>query len=202
MANGNASARSKAYLLVFDGLVDWEPAHAFCQIRKSGKFEVVTAGFSRQVVTSMAGLKILPDVTIDDVDPKTTAFFMLPGGEMWQEKSREVLHPLLHRLHDQNVLLGAICAATLEIARAGLTRGIRHTSNTRSYLKAMVPTYEDDAFYVDELAVADHNLITASGLGSIEFAREVIRYLGLFNDADAALWFDMFKQGVIPAGMV
>jgi hypothetical protein len=63
-------------------------------------------------------------------------------------------------------------------------------------------SYCDDAFYEDELAVTDQRIITASGLGSIEFAREVIRCLKLYSDADAELWFDMFKRGVIPAGMV
>jgi putative intracellular protease/amidase len=194
--------KPKACLLVFDGFADWEPAHAFCQITKSGKFEVVTAGFSRQTVLSMAGLKITPDVTIDEVNPEDTAFFMLPGGDMWQENSHEVIESLLNRLHEQNVLIGAICAATLEVARAGLMRGVHHTSNAKAYLKAMVPGYRDDDFYVDELAVADQNIITASGLGSLEFAREVIRHLKLYSNTDAETWYDMFKHGVIPAGMV
>jgi hypothetical protein len=47
--------KSKAYLFVFEGLADWEPAHVFCELNKSGKFEVVTAGFSRETVTTMGG---------------------------------------------------------------------------------------------------------------------------------------------------
>src|SRR5882762_3345522 len=116
------SMKSKAYLLVFDGLADWEPAHAFCAINKSGKFEVLTAGFSRETVITMGGLKLQPDVTLEDVNPAETAFFMLPGGDMWQKTSYPEIKALLHRLHEQQVLIGAICAATLEIARAGLTR--------------------------------------------------------------------------------
>ena len=104
-------------------------------------------------------------------------------------------------LHDNGVLIGAICAATLEIARAGLTHGIRHTSNAKAYLKSLVPGYQDGDFYVDELAVSDDNIITASGLGSLEFAREVQRHLKIHNEPEIALWFDMFKNGVVPAGM-
>ncbi|HEY1660242.1 MAG TPA: DJ-1/PfpI family protein [Candidatus Sulfotelmatobacter sp.] len=194
--------KPNAYLLVFDGLADWEPAHAFCQIKKSGKYEVITAGFSSAPVISMAGLKITPDLTINDVDPSNTAFFMLPGGDMWEKKSDEKIEALLHRLHEESVLIGAICAATLEIARTGLTHAVRHTSNSKSYLKAMVPQYRDDAFYVDELAVADNNIVTASGLGSVEFARNVIRSLKLYSDADAEIWYGMFKRGVIPVGVL
>jgi putative intracellular protease/amidase len=105
--------KPKACLLVFDGLADWEPAHAFCQITKSDKFEVVTAGLSRRTITSMAGLKIVPDLTLDEVNPAETACFMLPGGDMWQEPSHHGVEDLLHQLHERNVLIGAICAATL-----------------------------------------------------------------------------------------
>ena len=199
--------KSKAYLFVFDGLADWEPAHAFCEISKSGKFEVVTAGFSRHIVTTMGGLKLKPDVTLEDVrledaGPLDTAFFMLPGGDMWQENSFAEVKTLVRSVHERGVLIGAICAATLELARAGLTRGIRHTSNSKAFLKSVVPDYKDDSFYVDELAVTDRKIITASGLGSLEFAREVIRELGIYNPADTATWFDMFKRGLVPAGLV
>jgi putative intracellular protease/amidase len=193
--------KPKAYLLVFPGFADWEPAHAFCEINRSGKFEVFTVGFSRDPVTSMAGLRVSPAVTIHDVHPADAAFFMLPGGDLWQEKSQEQIHKLLHALHANGVLIGAICAATLEIARAGLTHGIRHTSNGKAYLESMVPGYQDGDLYVDELAVADGTIITASGLGSVEFAREVQRHLKIHGESEIALWFDMFKNGVVPAGM-
>jgi hypothetical protein len=87
----------------------------------------------------------------------------------------------------------------LEIARAGLTTNIRHTSNSKDYLKAMVAYYSDENLYVNELAVTDQNVITASGLGCVEFAREVIKQLNLYNEADTRTWFEMFKHGVYPA---
>lgn len=191
--------KPKAYFLVFDGLADWELAHALCEINKSGKFEVVSVGFSKEPVTTMGGLKLSPDITLDDVAPAEACIFMLPGGDMWESESHENLKTLLRRLHAERVPIGAICGATLEIARAGLTRNTRHTSNSKDYLKAMVTDYGDDDFYAGELAVTDENVITASGLGSVEFAREVIKQLKLYNEDDTQLWFKMFKHGVSPA---
>jgi putative intracellular protease/amidase len=190
--------KPKAYLLVFDGLADWEPAHVLCEINKSQKYDVVTVGFSRDVVTSMGGIKLTPDITLAGVSPAESAIFIMPGGDMWQQKSHPELVSLLHRLNDGNVPIAAICAATLEVARAGLTSKTHHTSNGKKYLKSMVPDYRDESFYVEELAVTDKNLITASGLGSLEFGREVIRKLQLHGKADTEMWFDMFKRGVIP----
>src|SRR5215470_3150105 len=117
--------KPKAYFLVFDGLADWELAHALCEINKSGKFEVVSAGFSDKPVTSMGGLVVSPHISLDEVTPAEASIFMLPGGDMWEQESHENLKTLLRRLHADRVPIGAICGATLEVARAGLTRNIR-----------------------------------------------------------------------------
>ncbi|MGA8273757.1 MAG: type 1 glutamine amidotransferase family protein [Candidatus Sulfotelmatobacter sp.] len=194
--------KSKAYLFVFDGLADWEPALALCEIRKSGKYEVLSAGESCEPVVTMGGLKIMPDITVDEIEPRETKIFILPGGDRWERGSHPKVGELLRRLHTREIFIGALCAATLEIARAGLTAGVRHTSNGKAYLKKMVPEYKDESLYVNELAVTDQKIITASGLGSVEFAREVIRELGIYNDADRAMWFEMFKHGAIPAGLL
>jgi putative intracellular protease/amidase len=191
--------KTKAYFLVFDGLADWELAHALCEINKSEKFEVVSVGFAKEHVTTMGGLKLRPDITLDEVTSSEARIFMLPGGDMWEVESHENLKTLLRQLHADNILIGAICGATLEIARAGLTRNIRHTSNAKDFLKMIVTDYGDDDFYVDDMAVTDENIITASGLGCVEFAREVIKQLQIYNEADTQLWFDMFKHGVLPA---
>jgi putative intracellular protease/amidase len=193
--------KTTVHLFVFDGLADWEPAHALCELRRSGKFDVLTVGLTRQMTTTMAGLKVVPDLMLDEVKPEGSGLLVLPGGDMWQEQSQPEVETLLRRFHEREVTIAAICGATLEIARAGLTRGIRHTSNALSYLKSMVPDYRDEAFYVDELAISDQAIVTASGLGSVEFAREIFRLLNLYDEADLHTWYDMFKNGLLPAGM-
>ncbi|MGB8986457.1 MAG: DJ-1/PfpI family protein [Candidatus Sulfotelmatobacter sp.] len=196
------SAKPKALVFIFEGLADWEPALALCEIRKSGKYDVLTVGRSRQTVTTMAGLRVTPDLKMDEIEPDEGAIFIVPGGNPWEDGPDEKLEELLKQLHAEKILIGAVCGATLEIARAGLTAGIRHTSNAKSYLKKMVPEYADENSYVEDLAVTDQNIITASGLGSVEFAREVIHELNLYNESDALIWFEMFKHGVIPPNLL
>src|SRR5215813_15596846 len=132
---GRNSMKPKALLFIFDGLADWEPAHALCEINKSGKFDVVTVGSSQIPVTTMGGLKLAPEITLDQVNLAEAAIFILPGGDMWEQQSNDDIKALLQRLHMEGVLIGAICGATLEIARAGLTHRTRHTSNSKDYLK-------------------------------------------------------------------
>ena len=191
--------KKKAYQLVFDGLADWETPLTLCAIRESARFDVVSMGFSTTPVTTMGGLKLTPDISVEKVNPADAGIVILPGGDRWEHQTDPDLEALLRRLNAADVPLAAICGATLGIARAGLTRNRRHTSNGKRYIKTMIPDYSDEAFYVDSLAVTDRNVITASGLGAVEFGREVITLLNLFDAAETQEWFDMYKRGVVPA---
>jgi putative intracellular protease/amidase len=116
----------------------------------------------------------------------------MPGGDMWEQGQHEDIINLLHQLHAKSINIAAICGATLEIARAGLMRDLSHTSNSKGYLKAMIPDYRDDEFYVDTLAVTDKNLITASGLGKVEFACEIVRLLNIYTNDETLELYEMF----------
>jgi len=187
------------YVLVFDGYADWEPALAMCEVKKSGRFEVRTVGFGPEAVTSMGGLRVTPDLTLAEVTPDGAALLILPGGDMWErEPPGAELTKVVKAFDAARVPVAAICGATVGVGQMGLMKGRRHTSNSKAYLSALVPGYQDESRYSDEWAVRDGHLITASGIGSVEFAREIIQLLGIYSEADQKLWWDIFKHGRMP----
>jgi putative intracellular protease/amidase len=188
--------KTSPHLLIFDGFADWEAAYAIAELRRSGNHQVVTVGYSGEPVVSMGGLCVLPDLDLAEVDPEVVRILILPGGDRWEkEPLDEGLGTLLKRLVAARTPIAAICGATTAVARAGILNGRKHTSNGLDYLKAQVPEYAAEADYVDDLAVRDRGLITASGLGAVEFAREIFAQLGVFSDEDRATWYRMFKEG-------
>ena len=188
--------KSAPHLLVFDGFADWEAAYAVAELRRSGNHRVVTIGYSGEPVVSMGGLCVLPDFDLAELDPEAIRMLILPGGDRWEtEPADAALTALLRRLAASRTPIAAICAATACVARSGILHGRKHTSNGLAYLKAQVPDYAAEADYIDALAVRDHGLITASGLGALEFAREIFAELGVFSEEDRATWYRMFKEG-------
>lgn len=184
------------HLLVFDGFADWEASYAIAELRRSAGLPVVTVGYSGEPVVSMGGLCVLPDFDLAEIDPEQVRILILPGGDLWEQKPLdEGLATLLHKLSTARTPLAAICAATTGVARAGLLKGRKHTSNGLDYLKRQVPDYAEETNYLDTLAVRDHGLITASGLGAIEFAREIFTELGVFSKEELETWYRMFKTG-------
>lgn len=188
--------KKAVHLFVFDGFADWEPALAVAELRRSGEYRVEVVGLTREPVESMGGLRVVPSRTLAEVEAADVATFILPGGDRWEGAPMEpALQALLLRLDADAVPIAAICAATVAITSAGLLRGRRHTSNGVDYLRAQVPGYSAASDYVDEPAVRDRHLITASGLASVEFARELFEELNVLSADDRALWTTMFRSG-------
>jgi hypothetical protein len=73
---------------------------------------------------------------------------------------------------------------------------VNHTSNVRGFLKAISPEYQGESLYSDQRAVTDRNIITASGVAPVEFAREIFMKLKIFDEATIEKWFQLFKNGV------
>jgi putative intracellular protease/amidase len=141
----------------------------------------------------MGGLTILPDGSLDELEPANSALLILPGGETWDagkntaalEKARDFL--------DAGRPVAAICGATAGLARAGLLDNCRHTSNSLPYLQAT--GYRGATFYENQPAVIGDNTITASGVAPLEFARCVFEKLAIFAPEKLDAWYKLFKTG-------
>ena len=189
------------YLLVVEGFADWEPAHAVAELRRHGHYRVESVGLTTAPVHSMGGINVLPSKIVSEVEPSDVAVFILPGGDRWEQAPIEpALADMLRRLDAADVPLAAICGATIAISTLGLLRGRRHTSNGLEYLRSHVPGYADAASYVDAPAVRDRRLITASGLGDVEFARELFEELEVLSADDRSLWAQIFRSAKLPDG--
>jgi putative intracellular protease/amidase len=188
------------HVVVFNGFADWEAAHALAEVRRWGKRVVRSVGFNIEPIVSMGGLRIAPDMGLSAVQPGDVELLLIPGGDLWERGAypRQELERLIETLVLAHTPVAAICAGTLVLGRAGVLDDRRHTSNMRNYLSAHAAEYRGAAHYVDTLAVRDRHVITGSGLGAVDFAREIFAELGIFSAANEATWFEMFKHGRIP----
>ena len=120
----------KVYVLVFDGLADWEIGLITYELNTRNAIKVTTVGFTQEPIRTGGGLKVLPDTTLAKVVPEDVALFILPGGEMWHNVFDKELAKLIVQLHETGVPIAAICGATVFLARAGILKSVRHTSNS------------------------------------------------------------------------
>ena len=191
--------RDTVYFLVFEGFADWQAALALCEIRRPGDWLVQTVGLSRAAVTSMAGLNVQPDLSLDQLDPQRAALLIVPGGHLWLRGEGEAAVAAIRQLHVAGAPVAGIDCGVLALARAGLLDRCRHTGNWPGQIAAQVPSYAGaDQYDSQVLAVSDGGVISASHLGSVEFAREVIHVLDLYSAADREHWYRLFKHAQLP----
>ena len=191
---------TKVYLYVFDTMADWETGYLVAELN-SGRFfkkglaplEVITVGIDNKPITTMGGIKILPSLSVEECSFESTDVVILPGGNTWTEAVHEPILTKASKALTEGAVVAAICGATLGLAKAGLLDARRHTSNDLDYLKMICPNYRGETYYEKESAVADGNLVTASGVAPLEFAMHVLKLLDVFAPDTLHSWFNLYK---------
>ena len=184
------------HVAVFDTLADWEIAYATAHIRRDqwqrepGRYSITTVGPTREPVTTMGGLRVTPDIALADLRPEDSAMLILAGGDLWAETSMAGFRAAARRFLAAGVPVAAICGATFGLALEGLLDERAHTSNAAEYLA--YSGYVGGDRFVAEPAVADGNLITASGVAPVHFAQAIFSRLGLYEPGVAASWFKLY----------
>ncbi|SFL15478.1 Putative intracellular protease/amidase [Paenibacillus sp. 1_12] len=188
------------YLYVFDTMADWEIGYLTAELN-SGRYykkgqapsKIITVGLEKTPVTTMGGLKILPDIKLDECSIESTDILILPGGDTWTETIHQPILKFAERCLQEGVWVAAICGATIGLAQTGLLDSCWHTSNDREYLKMICPTYTGEKYYKMEFAVTDGKLITASGTAPLEFSVHVLNALGVFSSKTLDAWYSFHK---------
>ena len=199
---GNASAqvrdRRDVHLLVVDTMADWEPAVAAAHINRPApgmrsRYRVRTVGLTGKPIRSMGGMLITPDLALADLAPEDSAMLILPGADVWQDAVTDPALAKAQDFVDGGVPVAAICGATFGLARAGLLDDRRHTSNDPYWLASS--GYLGGSRYVQEPAIEDSGIITASMAASLEFARLILGRLEVFPERALDAWYRLFKTG-------
>lgn len=178
---------------------DWEYGYVMAGInnpqfqRAPGKFRVRTVSISKKPVSSMGGLRVRADMTLGALKPRNSAMLVLPGGVAWDKKKNKEAAALAATFLDGGVPVAAICGATAGLARTGLLDDVAHTSNSREYIAQT--GYRGLKHYQDQPAVRAGNLITASAMNPVDFAREIFSALGVYSDDVLKAWYKLYKSG-------
>lgn len=188
----NTTPGKPVHLAVYDTLADWETGHATAQLARTGH-EIRTVGPSTTPVRSVGGLRIHPDLALDDLRPEDSALLILPGADLWD--TSDDLAPFARTARaflDAGVPVAAICGATAGLAREGLLDDRDHTSAVSFYLAAT--GYAGGGRYVEADAVTDGPLITAGPTEPVAFAREILRLLGVYEGEVLDAWYRLFHD--------
>lgn len=190
----------KVYMYVFDTMSDWEVGYLTAELNTGRYFKkglkalkVTTVGIDKSPIITMGGLKVLPEITIDEFNMESNDVLILPGGNTWTSIAHEIILEKAKEALVQGSVVAAICGATLGLAKKGLLDFRNHTSNDLEFLKMVIPSYNGEKYYKMESVVSDENLITASGIAPLEFTIHVLKVLDVFKEETLSSWLNLYK---------
>jgi putative intracellular protease/amidase len=189
-----------AYLYLLDTLADWETGYVTAELNSNRYFRegaphysVKTFSAGKKIITSMGGIRIVPDCSIEEITLQDAGLLLLPGADLWHEPKHKPVFDLVEKFLTLGITVAAICGATVALANAGFLDNRKHTSNDLNFLLQTCPNYKGKSNYVNQPVVADNNLITATPLAPLEFAREILAKLEVFTGDTLNAWFQLHQ---------
>ena len=191
----------KILYVILEQWADWELAYVSSAVNMlgGGAFENKTVSLAKNAVTSIGGIRCLPDYDAQGVPSDYDALILI-GGMSWRTESALQLKPLIDSCVKSGKVLGAICDACRFLASVGALNGASHTANDLNELKQH-PAYTNERGFVPRQAVSDKNIVTANGTAALEFAQEILRALSVAPEAQIKGWYDFHKLGFYTAPM-
>lgn len=163
----------KVLMPIADGTEEMEAVIAVDLLRRAG-CEVCIATLDGDTVTASRGVRLVPDVAWDTVEPLRFDALVLPGGAGGTRRfcAHTGLLNALRTLYAAGRWVAAVCAAPLALQAAGILAGRRATCHPDVASRLTSASWEDSA------VVVDGNLITSQGAGtSIEFGLAIVERL-------------------------
>ena len=193
---------STIYVYVMDTLADWELGYVTAELN-SGRFfkegapkvTLKTVSHSKEPVTTMGGMRIVPDCVIADIEVAEANVLLLPGSNTWNDQKHFAIIEKASEFLSIGAMVGAICGATAALANFGLLDERPHTSNGPGFLEMVAPSYKGQSHYLDEPSVVGDHLITASSTGGLLWARQIIEHLEVFETTTLDAWYNYFNTG-------
>ena len=147
------------------------------------EYRTRTVAISKDPVTSLEGWVLIPDCTIDELQPANSySGLIFPGGVDITMTS--ALKDLILEFNSNKILLGAICAGPTFLAIAGVLSRYKYTTTRSSqyYEELDIPDPFPRDNFLNNRCVADQHVLTATGVALLEFTDRILEYLNVYTE--------------------
>ncbi|WP_036056062.1 DJ-1/PfpI family protein [Pseudoleptotrichia goodfellowii] len=193
--------------VILDKFADWEVVFLSTTLnnkRVARDYIVKYASTDKEIKTSMGNLKVLPDMTIDEISDDIKGIVLIGADGSWRNLNNEMndkIMNLVQRFKKNGKVVGAICDAVYYLAVNGLLNDCKHTANSLEEIENN-KNYKNRENYIqtDEItAVTDGKTVTASGTAPFGFAVNVLKVLEDISEKNINFLKDMYTEGFTKA---
>ena len=164
----------KAMLALADGFEEIE-AIGTIDILRRAEIKVITVSVGGYTVTSARGIKIMPDMLIENCCDCEFDAIILPGGSGGSEilAESEILINMLKKQIQRKAYIAAICAAPALVLAGNHLLG--NAKATCYPIPEFIDMIEN---YTDEKVVVSDGFVTSQGIGTVfDFSLKLVELL-------------------------
>ncbi|MEB8266439.1 DJ-1/PfpI family protein [Klebsiella grimontii] len=197
--------RKEVLFVLIEEYADWEFALLAPGLRRGfgiwePQYDVRTVAADAGPVMSIGGVRCLPDYTFETIPDDYAALVLVGGMNWWGEEARRVV-PLVEQAQARQIVVGAICDASAFLGAHGFLNDVDHTSNGLAYLQNRAgPAYSGAARYRSVPSVRDGNLVTANGVGFVDFTCNILAALNATQAGEIEAMRAAFTSGMFTEG--
>jgi len=190
--------KNDCYIYILDGLSDWEISYIITELKSkrylSKNINMKYIAKNLNPIKTMGGCIIEPDHEISKIEFKAGDLLILPGSDKWDRNKDEELIKIIKNFENNEIIIAAICGATIFLSQLDILNNRNHTSNDLHYLKMINPNYKGESFYTNKNVVVTENLITATGIAPLEFSYEVFKKLNIMKEKTLENWYNLYNS--------
>lgn len=187
------SPKKKTLALFYPGCIEFEVMLACELLAKVFPVEVATPG--GKVHTGSTGMNFQAQHSYADVKVDNYQCILVPGGDPYDIMDNKDIDQILVNADQKGKLIGAICAGPLLLAKANLLQNRRFTHGYGNWHGDFLAKFWQGAIFTDEQVVIDGNIVTAKPEAHIDFAIELAKLAGAFENESRAEYYRNYYKG-------
>jgi len=158
--------KKTCYVFLSESYADWEIGLLMAGLNSSRAIEVLTFALTKDPVCSMGNLAVMPDLSLQEVDPADIDLLVLTGSPIWGKGENRALSGLINHVLQLHKSIAAMSDTTLLMA----------------------------CYHTDQAVARDGHFITAGGPYPFQFARKIFKYFSLLDNVPFMEWYQQFQS--------
>ena len=158
--------KKTCYVFLSENYADWEIGLLMAGLNSSHAIEVLTFALTKDPVCSMGNLAVMPDLSLQEVDPADIDLLVLTGSPIWEKGENRALSGLINHVLQLHKSIAAMSDTTLLMA----------------------------CYHTDQAVARDGHFITAGGPYPFQFARKIFKYFSLLDNVPFMEWYQQFQS--------
>ena len=158
--------KKTCYVFLSENYADWEIGLLMAGLNSSRAIEVLTFALTKDPVCSMGNLAVMPDLSLQEVDPADIDLLVLTGSPIWGKGENRALSGLINHVLQLHKSIAAMSDTTLLMA----------------------------CYHTDQAVARDGHFITAGGPYPFQFARKIFKYFSLLDNVPFMEWYQQFQS--------